>query len=170
LQRGQEVDGSWYGRWGVNYIYGTWQAVRGLTCIGESPREPYIQNALTWLRSVQQPDGGWGERCDTYDDPSRKGKGPSTPSQNRVALMAFLTCGVLDEPAVEKGMRYLLDTQRPDGTWDEAEFTGTGFPKVFYLEYTYYRHYFPTARARHVPAPDAPSPYPFSRAASPTAA
>jgi squalene-hopene/tetraprenyl-beta-curcumene cyclase len=143
LKREQEADGSWYGRWGVNYLYGTWQVVRGLTCIGEDPREPYIQNALSWLRSVQQPDGGWGERCDTYDDPSRKGKGPSTPSQTAWALMAFISCGVLDDPAVEKGMRYLLSSQRTNGTWDETEFTGTGFPKVFYLEYTYYRHYFP---------------------------
>ena len=142
LKRDQEADGSWYGRWGVNYIYGTWQAIRGLTCIGESPSEPYVQNALAWLRSVQQPDGGWGERCDTYDDPGLKGKGPSTPSQTAWALMAFLSCGMMEDPAVERGMRYLLATQRPDGTWDEDEFTGTGFPKVFYLEYTYYRHYF----------------------------
>src|SRR5258706_1116052 len=143
LKQEQEADGSWYGRWGVNYIYGTWQAVRGLTCIGESPSEPYIQNALSWLRSVQQPDGGWGERCDTYEDPDRKGKGPSTPSQTAWALMAFLSCGILEDPAVANGIRYLLGTQRPDGTWDENEFTGTGFPKVFYLEYTFYRHYFP---------------------------
>lgn len=143
LQRGQEADGTWYGRWGVNYLYGTWQALRGLTCVGENPTEPYIQNALAWLRSVQQPDGGWGERCDTYEDPSRKGQGPSTPSQTAWALMAFLTCGELEDPAVERGLLYLLTTQRPDGTWDEDEFTGTGFPKVFYLEYTYYRHYFP---------------------------
>jgi len=143
LKSEQEADGSWYGRWGVNYIYGTWQAVRGLTCAGESPAETYIQNALDWLRSVQQPDGGWGERCDTYDDPSRKGKGPSTPSQTAWAIMTFLSCGLLDDPAMERGLRYLLSTQRPDGTWDEDEFTGTGFPKVFYLEYTYYRHYFP---------------------------
>jgi squalene-hopene/tetraprenyl-beta-curcumene cyclase len=139
----QEADGSWYGRWGVNYIYGTWQAVRGLTCVGEDPSEPYLQNALAWLRSVQLPDGGWGERCDTYDDPSRKGKGPSTPSQTAWAIMAFLSCGLLNDPAMERGVRTLLSTQRADGTWNEDEFTGTGFPKVFYLEYTYYRHYFP---------------------------
>jgi len=143
IKRDQELDGSWYGRWGVNYIYGTWQAVRGLMCVGENPSEPYIQNALSWLRSVQQPDGGWGERCDTYEDPNRKGMGPSTPSQTAWALMAFLTCGVIEDPSVEKGLRYLIETQRVDGTWDENEFTGTGFPKVFYLEYTYYRHYFP---------------------------
>lgn len=143
IKREQEADGSWYGRWGVNYIYGTWQAVRGLTCVGENPSEAYIQNALAWLRSVQQPDGGWGERCDSYDHPARKGKGPSTPSQTAWAIMAFLSCGFLDDPAMERGIRYLLSSQRPDGTWNEDEFTGTGFPKVFYLEYTYYRHYFP---------------------------
>ncbi len=143
LKRDQQPDGSWYGRWGVNYIYGTWQTVRGLTCVGENPSEPYIQNALAWLRSVQRPDGGWGERCDTYENPALKGNGPSTPSQTSWALMAFLSCGLLDDPAVERGIRHLLITQRSDGTWDENEFTGTGFPKVFYLEYTYYRHYFP---------------------------
>ena len=143
LKREQEADGSWYGRWGVNYLYGTWQAIRGLMCVGESPTEPYIQNAIAWLRSTQQPDGGWGERCDTYDDPSRKGMGPSTPSQTAWAIMAFLSCGLLQDPVLERGIHYLMTTQRPDGTWDEDEFTGTGFPKVFYLEYTYYRHYFP---------------------------
>jgi squalene-hopene/tetraprenyl-beta-curcumene cyclase len=143
LKREQETDGSWYGRWGVNYLYGTWQVVRGLTCVGEDPSEPYLQSALAWLRSVQRPDGGWGERCDTYEDSSRKGKGPSTPSQTAWALMAFLSCGLVDDPAVERGIRSLIGGQREDGTWDEPEFTGTGFPKVFYLEYTYYRHYFP---------------------------
>lgn len=143
VKKDQEADGSWYGRWGVNYIYGTWQAVRGLTCVGESPSEPYIQNAIAWLRSVQQPDGGWGERCETYDNPDLKGRGPSTPSQTAWAIMAFLSCGLINDPAMERGIRYLQATQRPDGTWNEDEFTGTGFPKVFYLEYTYYRHYFP---------------------------
>ena len=127
----QEADGSWYGRWGVNYLYGTWQAVRGLTCVGEDPSEAYLQSALSWLRSVQQPDGGWGERCDTYDNPKLKGKGPSTPSQTSWALMAFLSCGLLEDGALERGVRYLLSTQRADGTWNEEEFTGTGFPKVF---------------------------------------
>ena len=117
--------------------------MRGLTCVGEKPSDFSIQNALAWLRSVQQPDGGWGERGDTYEDASRKGLGPSTPSQTAWALMAFLTCGYGDDRTVERGLRCLLTTQRPDGTWDENEFTGTGFPKVFYLEYTYYRHYFP---------------------------
>ncbi len=143
LRTEQEADGSWYGRWGVNYIYGTWQAVRGMTCIGVSPQDPSIQNALSWLRSVQQLDGGWGERCDTYVDPALKGKGPSTPSQTAWALMTFLSCGIAHDPAVERAVQYLSSTQKTDGSWDENEFTGTGFPKVFYLEYTYYRHYFP---------------------------
>jgi squalene-hopene/tetraprenyl-beta-curcumene cyclase len=143
IRKHQEADGSFYGRWGVNYIYGTWQALRGLSCVGEVPSDATMQSALSWLRSVQQPDGGWGERCDSYDNPSRKGKGPSTPSQTAWALMAFLTCGEIEDPAVERGLEYLVTSQRPDGTWDETEFTGTGFPKVFYLEYTYYRHYFP---------------------------
>lgn len=170
LKQEQEADGSWYGRWGVNYIYGTWQSVRGMTCVGESPTDPSIQNALAWLRSVQQPDGGWGERCDTYDDPKRKGMGPSTPSQTAWALMAFLSCGLQEDPAVENGIRYLLATQTSEGTWSETEFTGTGFPKVFYLEYTYYRHYFPllalgmfqrlyhATRSRRKASPNVPQP------------
>ncbi|MBI3292322.1 MAG: squalene--hopene cyclase [Elusimicrobia bacterium] len=143
LKREQEADGSWYGRWGVNYLYGTWQVLRGLTSVGEDVRDATIQQALQWFRSVQRPDGGWGETCATYDDPKEKGQGPSTPSQTAWALMAFLTCGVVNDPSVERGLQYLLSTQRPDGSWDEEEFTGTGFPKVFYLGYTYYRHYFP---------------------------
>ena len=143
LKKEQELDGSWYGRWGVNYIYGTWQALRGLAAIGEDMRLDYVQRAAYWLKSVQNPDGGWGERCDTYDDPSKKGKGPSTPSQAAWGLMGLLACGMHRDPAVEKAVHYLLSTQKPDGTWDEPEFTGTGFPKVFYLEYTLYRNYFP---------------------------
>lgn len=143
LRKVQEPDGSWYGRWGVNYIYGTWQVLRGLAAIGEDMKSPYVRKALQWLISVQNPDGGWGERCDTYDDPSLKGQGPSTPSQTAWGLMALLACGLLHDPAVDKAVHYLLSTQKPDGTWDEHEFTGTGFPKVYYLEYTLYRDYFP---------------------------
>lgn len=143
LKSEQEPDGSWYGRWGVNYIYGTWQMLRGLAAIGEDMRLPYVQRALHWLKSVQNHDGGWGERCDTYDDPSLKGKGTSTPSQTAWGLMGLLACGLVHDPAVDKAVRYLVSTQKPNGTWDEKEFTGTGFPKVFYLEYTLYRDYFP---------------------------
>ena len=143
LKREQEPDGSWYGRWGVNYIYGTWQVLRGLSAIGEDMRSEYVQRAVRWLKSVQNPDGGWGERCDSYDDPSRKGKGPSTPSQTAWGLMGLLASGLVRDPAVENALKFLLSTQNPDGTWDESEFTGTGFPKVFYLDYTLYRDYFP---------------------------
>ena len=139
----QELDGSWYGRWGVNYLYGTWQALRGLSAVGEDMNNPFIRKAVQWLLSVQRPDGGWGETCATYDDPSQKAKGPSTPSQTAWALMGLLAAGYLDHPAIDKGVHYLLSAQRSDGTWPESEFTGTGFPKVFYLEYTLYRDYFP---------------------------
>ena len=143
LKKEQEPDGSWYGRWGVNYVYGTWQVLRGLSAIGEDMKSPYVLKAVRWLKSVQNDDGGWGERCDSYDDPARKGKAPSTPSQTAWGLMGMLAAGLLDDPATENALEHLLRTQNPDGSWDEAEFTGTGFPKVFYLEYTYYRNYFP---------------------------
>lgn len=138
----QEADGSWYGRWGVNYIYGTWQALRGLAAIGEDMSSPGVSRAVRWLKSVQRPDGGWGETCETYENPAKKGAGPSTPAQTAWALMGLMAAGVYDD-AVRRGVEYLASTQRADGTWDEAEYTGTGFPKVFYLEYTMYRNYFP---------------------------
>lgn len=138
----QEADGSWYGRWGVNYIYGTWQSLRGLAAIGEDMRQPSARRAAAWLKSVQRPDGGWGETCATYEDPTLKGQGPSTPAQTAWALMGLMAAGDYGD-AVKKGVAYLTSTQRVDGTWDETEFTGTGFPKVYYLEYTMYRNYFP---------------------------
>jgi squalene-hopene/tetraprenyl-beta-curcumene cyclase len=138
----QESDGSWYGRWGVNYIYGTWQALRGLAAIGEDMRQPCARRAAAWLKSVQRPDGGWGETCATYEDPALKGQGPSTPAQTAWALMGLMAAGDYGD-AVKKGVAYLAETQRADGTWDETEFTGTGFPKVYYLEYTMYRNYVP---------------------------
>ncbi len=142
LRDEQEADGSWYGRWGVNYIYGTWQALRGLAAVGEDMRKPYIQRAVAWLKSVQQADGGWGETCATYDDPSVKGRGPATPSQTAWAVMGLMAAGVFDD-SVRRGVAWLVSRQKADGTWDESEFTGTGFPKVYYLEYTMYRNYFP---------------------------
>ncbi|MDE2291273.1 MAG: squalene--hopene cyclase [Elusimicrobia bacterium] len=143
LRREQEADGSWYGRWGVNYIYGTWQVLMGLKAIGQDMSEPWVQKAANWLASVQRPDGGWGETCATYNDPSLKGAGPSTPSQTAWAILGLMAADRIDDEAVERGVAHLLSTQRSDGSWDEAEFTGTGFPKVFYLEYTLYRHSFP---------------------------
>lgn len=139
----QEADGSWYGRWGANYVYGTWQAIRGLTCIAVSIDDPAIRRGAQWLRSVQNEDGGWGESCDSYHDAGLKGVGPSTASQTAWAVMGLICAGDRESEAVLRGLDYLIRTQRPDGTWDEEAFTGTGFPKVFYLRYHLYRHSFP---------------------------
>ncbi|MBD3265839.1 squalene--hopene cyclase [bacterium] len=139
----QEADGSWYGRWGVNYIYGTWQVITGLTAIGLPTEHPSIQRGVQWLLRHQLEDGGWGETCATYDDPDQKGKGPSTPSQTAWALLGLMNGGAGSHEAVTRGIRYLITTQKTDGSWDEKEFTGTGFPKVYYLRYTGYRNYFP---------------------------
>jgi len=139
----QEPDGSWYGRWGVNYIYGTWQALRGLSAAGFPASHPAVQKALRWLVSIQHEDGGWGELPDTYNDPTRKGQGPSTASQTAWAVMGLMAAGAVESDACQRGIAYLLETQRSDGSWDEEQFTGTGFPRVFYLRYHYYRHSFP---------------------------
>lgn len=143
LRNTQEADGSWYGRWGVNYIYGTWQVLRGLRALGWDMTEPWILKARDWLESVQHEDGGWGERCDTYDDPVFKGQGPSTASQSAWAVMGLCACGDLNRPSLQNGVEYLIRTQNPDGSWTEAEATGTGFPKVFYLKYDMYRNSWP---------------------------
>lgn len=143
LRSEQEADGSWYGRWGVNYLYGTWQVLRGLRAIGVPGTEEFVQRAAEWLCSVQLPSGGWGETCGTYRDPSLKGRGPATPSQTAWAIMGLIAAGRTGSPAVHHGIEYLLATQQPDGTWEETECTGTGFPLVYYLTYTLYRNYFP---------------------------
>jgi squalene-hopene/tetraprenyl-beta-curcumene cyclase len=139
----QEPDGSWFGRWGVNYIYGTALVLRGLEAIGTDHHEPEVQQAAEWLRMVQNPDGGWGETCGSYDDPSTRGVGPSTPSQTAWAVMGLLAAADTRSESVAKGIAYLLKTQKKDGSWDEAWYTGTGFPRVFYLMYHLYRQYFP---------------------------
>jgi squalene-hopene/tetraprenyl-beta-curcumene cyclase len=139
----QEADGSWYGRWGVNYIYGTWQVLRGLRALGLDMRQPWIQKARAWLESVQHEDGGWGERCDTYDDPVFKGQGPSTASQTAWAVMGLCAFDDPSRQSVQTGIEYLIRTQQMDGTWREAEATGTGFPRVFYLKYDMYRNSWP---------------------------
>ena len=143
LHRSQESDGTWFGRWGVNYIYGTWLAVRGLKAVGEPMVNIRTQQAARWLLNHQNPDGGWGETCRSYDDPSLKGKGVSTPSQTAWALMALMALEKTAEPAFERGIHCLLTTQQADGNWNEEPFTGTGFPRVFYLRYHLYRTYFP---------------------------
>ncbi|MBI3911748.1 MAG: squalene--hopene cyclase [Armatimonadetes bacterium] len=143
LKQEQEKDGSWFGRWGVNYIYGTWQVLKGLRLIGEDMTAPYVRRAVEWLRAVQNPDGGWGESCDSYDDPALKGIGPSTASQTAWAVMGLIAAGEAPSDAVRRGVNFLVRTQTPDGGWDEPWFTGTGFPRVFYLRYHLYRNYFP---------------------------
>ena len=139
----QEADGSWYGRWGVNYIYGTWQVVRGLRALGIDMNQPWLLKARDWLESVQHSDGGWGERCNTYDDPVFKGRGPSTASQTAWAVMGLLAFEEPNRPSVQRGIEYLTRTQNLDGSWTEDEVTGTGFPKVFYLKYDMYRNAWP---------------------------
>ena len=139
----QEDDGSWYGRWGVNYIYGTWQVLRGLRAINEDMSQDWILRGRDWLESCQNDDGGWGESCVTYETPVLKGKGDSTASQTAWALMGICACGDLERPSVQRGLRYLLSTQNNAGAWDEPQITGTGFPGVFYLKYDMYRQNFP---------------------------
>jgi len=136
-------DGAWYGRWGVNHLYGTWSVLAGLHSIGEDMSQPHIRKAVAWLVGRQNPDGGWGESCFSYDDPRTGGMGKSTASQTAWALLALLHAGETAHPAVARGVQFLLSTQQPDGFWDETEFTGTGFPRVFYLRYHGYRAYFP---------------------------
>jgi squalene-hopene/tetraprenyl-beta-curcumene cyclase len=143
LRRTQERDGGWFGRWGVNYIYGTWQVLVGLTAVGIPPDDPAVKRGANWLLRCQQACGGWGESADCYERPELRGRGNCTPSQTAWALLGLLAAGHRAHPAVRRGVRYLLDTQNPDGTWAELEFTGTGFPRVFYLRYDYYRIYFP---------------------------
>ena len=141
--REQEPDGSWFGRWGVNYIYGTACVLRGFEAMGVDNHEPYIQQAAKWLRMFQNPDGGWGETCGSYDDAATKGVGPSTPSQTAWAILGLLAAGDTRSESVARGIAYLLRTQKKDGSWKESQYTGTGFPRVFYLAYHLYRIYFP---------------------------
>ncbi len=143
IRKEQEADGSWFGRWGVNYLYGTMQVLRGLEAMGEDPHEAYIQQAAEWIRSVQNSDGGWGETCGSYDHPATKGVGPSTPSQTAWAILGLLAAGDTRSDSLTQGVAYLLHTQQKDGSWHVPPYTGTGFPRVFYLKYHLYEIYFP---------------------------
>ena len=138
----QEPDGSWYGRWGVAYIYGTCFALRGLRAAGEDDREAHVLRAGEWLRSIQNSDGGWGESCASYDNHAFT-PAKSTPSQTAWAVLGLLAGGDTTSRSLHQGVEYLLETQRQDGSWNEELSTGTGFPKVFYLTYHLYRLYFP---------------------------
>jgi squalene-hopene/tetraprenyl-beta-curcumene cyclase len=142
LLKTQEADGSWYGRWGVDYIYGTFLALRGLRAVGYDDREAEVLRAGEWLRSVQNADGGWGESCASYDRKTFVAAG-STPSQTAWAILGLLAGGDTTSESVSKGIEYLIAAQRADGGWDEALATGTGFPRVFYLSYHLYRDSFP---------------------------
>jgi squalene-hopene/tetraprenyl-beta-curcumene cyclase len=150
LRKTQEKSGCWIGRWGVNYLYGCWQVLVGLQKIGFDMRDPMVRRAVAWLEQAQQPCGGWGESCRSYDDPTQAGKGTPTASQTAWALLALMAAGEREGDAVRAGIAYLVGTQAEDGDWREEPFTGTGFPKVFYLKYHLYSLYFPLmALARH---------------------
>jgi squalene-hopene/tetraprenyl-beta-curcumene cyclase len=145
----QEADGSWFGRWGANYIYGTAAALPALAALGETPDGPTMRRAVKWLEERQNPDGGWGEDLRSYDNPALAGRGKSTASQTGWALMALLAAKERS-PAVQSGIAWLIDNQREDGGWDEEQFTGTGFPGDFYINYHIYRDVFPlTALGRY---------------------
>ena len=156
LRREQLADGSWFGRWGVNYIYGTWSVLSALNAAGLDDSDPMVRRAADWLVAIQNPDGGWGEAGDSYKlgycgyEPS-----PSTASQTAWALIGLMAAGEPDHPAVARGIKYLVDTQGADGTWPEELYTATGFPRVFYLRYHGYAKFFPLwalARYRNLKA------------------
>lgn len=143
VQDNQELDGAWYGRWGVNYLYGTCHVLCGLRSVHEPMHQPYIRRAVHWLLTHQNADGGWGETCRSYEDPTLRGTGVSTASQTAWALMGLLAAGEARHEATARGVDFLLRTQTTTGSWYEPEFTGTGFPKYFFIKYHMYQHYFP---------------------------
>jgi squalene-hopene/tetraprenyl-beta-curcumene cyclase len=146
LEQEQESVGCWFGRWGVNYIYGTSGVLAALSRVAPQAQSA-IERGSTWLVSCQNADGGWGETCRSYNDPTLKGQGVSTASQTAWALIGLMAAGeatqIFSAKAIQQGIYYLVNTQRPDGTWSESEFTGTGFPKHFYLKYHLYQQHFP---------------------------
>jgi squalene-hopene/tetraprenyl-beta-curcumene cyclase len=139
----QDASGAWWGRWGVNYVYGTWQVLTGLRAVNEKMTSPYIAKAAAWLKSVQKADGSFGETAESYANPALKGTGESTPSQTAWGGMGLLAAHGPEDPAVARAAQWLIENQNTDGTWDERWYTGTGFPKVFYLKYHLYALYFP---------------------------
>jgi squalene-hopene/tetraprenyl-beta-curcumene cyclase len=144
LIKEQEADGSWYGRWGMNYIYGTWSVLSALNSAGIDRSSPAIKRAVAWLKSIQNDDGGWGEGGESYAlDYRGYEKSPSTASQTAWGLLGLMAAREINDPAVEGGIQYLLGAQRGDGLWHEERFTGTGFPRVFYLRYHGYSKFFP---------------------------
>ncbi len=150
LLRTQEKDGSWFGRWGMNYIYGTWSVLCALNAVHRDPRSAEVQKAVAWLKTIQNKDGGWGEGGESYAlDYSGYCPAPSTPSQTAWALLGLMAAGVVEDNAVTLGVRYLARTQAEDGFWKEERFTATGFPRVFFLRYHGYAKYFPLWAMAH---------------------
>ena len=144
LRKTQLAEGSWYGRWGLNYIYGTWSVLCALNAAGISKDDPAVRKAVAWLASIQNTDGGWGEDGASYKlDYKGYEAAPSTASQTAWSLLALMAAGAVDHPAVAKGVAWLMQTQNAAGEWDEARYTATGFPRVFYLRYHGYRRFFP---------------------------
>lgn len=143
MRREQEPDGSWFGRWGTNYIYGTWSALCAFNAAGDDPDAPHIRRAVAWLKARQRPDGGWGEDCASYWEGRKDECKTSTPSQTAWALLALMAAGEVQSQAVERGVRYLLSCPRDGAKWREEHFTAVGFPRVFYLRYHGYSAYFP---------------------------
>jgi len=139
----QEADGCWFGRWGVNYIYGTWLVLCGLQSMNEDMSQPYIRKAVDWMKAHQNEDGGWGETCESYRNPQLRGQGTSTASQSAWALMALMETGETHSPEAQRGVEFLIRTQLDDGSWHEDHFTGTGFPGHFYIKYHMYAQFFP---------------------------
>ncbi len=150
LRREQEKDGSWFGRWGTNYIYGTWSVLNALNAVGLPPNDPAVKRASDWLIDVQRADGGWGEDEESYAHAPHGRFTESTPSQTAWAVLALMAAGRTEHAAVQRGIAWLAATQKADGEWDEAPYTAVGFPRVFYLKYHGYRLFFPLlAMARY---------------------
>jgi len=161
LRRNQLPEGSWYGRWGMNYIYGTWSVLAALNAAGVDHQSPEIRRAVSWLVKIQNEDGGWGEDGSSYKlDYHGYEQAPSTPSQTAWAVLGLMAAGEVDHPAVARGIAYLTRTQGADGMWDEPRFTAVGFPRIFYLRYHGYPKFFPVwamARYRNLKAANAPA-------------
>jgi squalene-hopene/tetraprenyl-beta-curcumene cyclase len=151
LRRTQEKDGSWFGRWGMNYIYGTWSVLCALNAAGVDRHAPEVRKAVEWLLSIQNPDGGWGEDGESYKlDYRGYERAPSTASQTSWALLGLIAAGEIDHPAAARAIAYVAHLQQPDGFWREERYTATGFPRVFYLRYHGYSKFFPLwAMARY---------------------